>query len=172
MGRLGSKIKEEIGKILPPTIFFFVTLHVVALVRALMLKGTGIPVTSSLAVTVAALTIGKAVLIADAFPVVNRYPDKPLAYNVLWKTAIYVVVASFVHYLENLYDFWKQTGGLVAANEKLLATIVWPHYWAIEILLLVIILMYCTMRELVRVIGPEKVREMFFGAPAKTRASP
>ena len=165
MSSLGSKIKEEIEKILPPAIFFFVTLHIVALVRALMLKGTGIPVTSSLAVTVGALTLGKAVLIADAFPFVNRYPDKPLAYNVAWKTAIYLLVASFVHYLENLYDFWKQTGGLVAANEKLLATIVWPHYWAIEILLLVIIFMYCTMRELIRAIGRDKVREMFFGSP-------
>ncbi|HTO46446.1 MAG TPA: hypothetical protein VML91_02300 [Burkholderiales bacterium] len=172
MSSLGSKIKEEIGKILPPAIFFFVTLHIVALVRALMLKGTGIPVTSSLTVTVAALTLGKAVLIADALPIINRYPDKPLAYNVGWKTAIYVLAASVVHYLENLFDFWRQTDSLVAANEKLLATIVWPHYWAIEILLAVIIFMYCTMRELVRVIGPDKVWEMFFGSPTNAKASP
>jgi len=172
MNSLGSKLKEEIEKILPPAIFFFITLHLIALVRALMLKGTGIPVTSSLAVTVAALTLGKAVLIADALPIINRYPDKPLAYNVVWKTAIYLLAASFVHYLENLYDFWKQTGSLVAANEKLLAAIVWPHYWATEILLVVIIFMYCTMRELVRVIGRDKVREMFFGPPTSAKASP
>ena len=171
MSNLGSKIKEEIGKILPPAIFFFITLHIVALVRALMLKGTGIPVVSSLAVTVAALTLGKAVLIADALPIINRYPDEPLAYNVVWKTAIYFLAASVVHYLENLYDFWKQAGGLVDANEKLLAAIVWPHFWATEILLVVIIFMYCMMRELIRAIGPAKVREMFFGSPANARAS-
>ena len=169
MSRLGSKIKEEIGKILPPAIFFFITLHIVALVRALMLKGTGIPVTSSLTVTVAALTLGKAVLIADALPIINRYPDKPLAYNVVWKTTIYFVAATVVHYLENLYDFWKETGGLVAANQKLLAEIIWPHFWATELLLFVILFMYCTMRELVRVIGPHKVREMFFDAPPNVR---
>jgi hypothetical protein len=28
--------------------------------------------------------------------------------------------------------------------------VVWPHFWAIQIFLLVLILMYCTMRELVR----------------------
>jgi hypothetical protein len=111
------------------------------------------------------------VLIADAFPIVNRYPDKPLAYNVAWKTAIYLLAASFVHYLENLYDFWKQTGGLVTANEKLLATIVWPHYWATEILLAVIIFMYCTMRELIRAIGRDRVWEMFFGSPTNASAS-
>jgi len=164
-----EKAKEEIGKLLPPTIFFFITLHIVALVRSLMLKGTGIPIVSSLAVTVGALTLGKAVLIADAFPIVNRYPDKPLAYNVVWKTTIYMLAASFVHYLENLYDFWRRTDGLIAANAKLLSEIVWPHFWATEILLLALIFMYCTMRELIRVIGKDKVREMFFGAPPNER---
>ena len=105
----------------------------------------------------------------DAFPIVNRYPDKPLAYNVVWKTTIYMLAASFVHYLENLYDFWRRADGLIAANAKLLSEIVWPHFWATEILLLALIFMYCTMRELIRVIGKDKVREMFFGAPPNAR---
>ncbi len=33
----------------------------------------------------------------------------------------------------------------------------------VQIVLLVLILMYCTMRELVRAIGKDKVRRMFFG---------
>ena len=171
MSSVVSKVKEEIREILPPAIFFFVMLHIVALERALMLKGTGVPVLSSFAVTVAALTLGKAVLIVDAFPFVNRYPDKPLAYNVAWKTTIYVIAAMLVHYLENLYDFWKETGSLVAGNDKLLAEMVWPHFWATQLLLVVIIFIYCTMRELIRAIGPSKVREMFFGPPPNVRPS-
>ena len=54
-------------------------------------------------------------------------------------------------------------GGFAAANEKLVAEIVWPHFWAIQILLAVLIVMYCTMREFIRVIGAEKVRRMFLG---------
>jgi hypothetical protein len=34
-----AKLKEEFFKILPPTIFFFVALHIVAFVRVLMLEG-------------------------------------------------------------------------------------------------------------------------------------
>ena len=60
-------------------------------------------------------------------------------------------------------DFWRRAGGLVAGNEKLLAEIVWPHFWAIQIILLVLILMYCTMHEIVRVTGGDKLRRMFFG---------
>jgi hypothetical protein len=163
MNKVFAKIKEEFVALLPPTIFFFVALHMVAFVRVLMLKGTGIAPTTSLAVTIAALLLGKAVLIADLLPMINRFPERPLVYNVAWKTLIYLVVAALVHYLERLVDFWRQAGGLIAGNEKLLAEIVWPHFWAIQILLFVLILMYCTMRELVRVIGADTVRRMFFG---------
>lgn len=42
MNKLSAKLKEEFVALIPPTIFFFVALHIVALVRVLMLKGTGI----------------------------------------------------------------------------------------------------------------------------------
>src|SRR5215510_3306594 len=111
----------------------------------------------------------QAVLVADMLPFINLYPHKPLIYNVAWKTTIYFLVAALVHYLERLVDFWKEAGSLAAGNQKLLAEIVWPHFWAIQILLLVLILFYCTMRELVRVIGRDKVLEIFFGTPASAR---
>jgi len=169
MSKLSAKLKKEIEELLPPTIFFFVALHLVAIVRILMLKGTGIPLGTSVSVTVAALVLGKAVLIADLLPFINRYPDKPLAYNVAWKTVIYFLVAMLVHYLERLVDFWREAGGLIAGNQKMLSEIVWPHFWAIQIFLLVLILMYCTMHEFVRVIGADRVRRMFFGPLQSTQ---
>jgi hypothetical protein len=163
MSKLSTRLKEELFKLLPPTIFFFVALHIVAFVRVLMLKGTGISPLGSVSVAVASLILGKAVLLADMLPMINRFPNKPLIYNVAWKTLIYLVVSALIHYLERLVDFWRQAGGLVAGNEKLLAEIVWPHFWAVQIILLVLIVMYCTMHELVRVIGKEKVLRIFFG---------
>jgi hypothetical protein len=170
MSKLSEKIREEIVALVPPTVFFFVALHIVALVRALMVKGTGLPVVSSGQIAVGALILGKAVLIADLLPIVNRYPDRPLVYNVAWKTAIYFAVALLLHYLERLVDAWREAGGLVAGNEKLLAGVVWPHFWALQIVLLVLIFNYCVMHELIRVIGAKRVREMFFGPPANAGA--
>lgn len=163
MSKLSEKIKEEIHALLPPTLFFFITLHLIALIRVLMLKGTGVALSTSVSVTIAALVLGKTVLIADMLPFINRYPDKPLAYNVAWKTTLYVLVSIVIHYLERLIDFWKAAGGFVAANDKLLAEIIWPHFVAIQILLVMLILVYCTMRELVRLMGREKMRQIFFG---------
>ena len=165
MSKLSETIKEEFFAMIPPTIFFFVTLSLVAVVRVLMLKGTGIPVSTPIQVAVGALVLGKAVLIADMLPAVNRYPDKPLVYNVAWKTAIYFLVALVIHYLERLVDFWKEAGGFLAGNEKLLAEMVWPHFWAIQIILVVLIFNYCVMHEIARVIGPKQLRAMLFGSP-------
>jgi hypothetical protein len=82
---------------------------------------------------------------------------------VAWKAVVYFLVASVIHFLEHLYDFWKLAPGLAAANEKLLASIVWPHFWATQLLLAVLIVAYCVMSELVRALGAHKVRTMFFG---------
>jgi len=170
MNKVFEKIREEFVALIPPTIFFFITLSLVAVVRMLMTRGTGLPVSSPIQVAIGALILGKAVLIADMLPVINRYPDKPLVYNIAWKTVIYFVAALVIHYLERLVDFWKETGGLLTGNEKLLAEIVWPHFWAIQIILVVLILNYCVIHELARIIGPTKLWEMFFGRPAGAAA--
>jgi hypothetical protein len=163
MHKVIEKLKEEFFAVLPPTIFFFVALHIVAVVRVLMAKGSHFEPLSTISIAVAALILGKAVLIADMLPPINRYPEKPLAYNVAWKTSIYLVMSALIHYVERLIEFWRQAGGFVAGNKELLAKIVWPHFWAVQIILFVLILVYCTARELVRVIGKEKMLRLFFG---------
>ena len=170
MSKIAATIKEEFLALLPPTIYFFVALHIIALIRLLMVKATGITPLTSASVLVASLVLGKSVLLADMLPAINRFPDKPLLYNVAWKTVIYTVVAFVIHYLEHLYDYARETGGIAAGNAKMLATVVWPHFWAVQILLVVLIVLYCVMHELVRVIGRDRFVRMFFGPMPLPRA--
>ena len=163
MTKLSTTLKKEFFELLPPTIYFFVALHLVMFIRVLMLEGTGLSPYSSASIAVTALVLGKAVLIADMLPLINRFPHKPLIYNIAWKTLIYLLMATVIHYLERLIDFWRQTGGFVAGNKELLAKIIWPHFWAIQIILFVLIAAYCMVHELVRVIGREKALRIFFG---------
>ena len=113
-----KKLKEEFFKILPPTIYFFIALHIVAFVRVLMLKGTGISPSTSISIAVLALILGKAVLIADMLPFINRFPKRPLVYNIAWKTLIYVLVSALIHYLGRLYDFARQAGGIAGKRQR------------------------------------------------------
>src|SRR5260370_8201318 len=105
MTKLSTTLKKEFFELLPPTIFFFVALHIVAFVRVLILKGTGISPLSTMSIAVAALILGKAVLITYMLPTINRSPNKPLIYNVAWKTLIYLLAATLIHYLERLINF-------------------------------------------------------------------
>src|SRR5215471_6801817 len=93
MSKLWHGLKHEFHEVLPPTIFFSLTFHIVSLNRRLMLREYGLPLSSMAGATVAALLVAKVVLITDKFPFVNRFPDKPLRDNVVWKTVIYTAAA-------------------------------------------------------------------------------
>ena len=109
-------------------------------------------------------------MIADLLPIINRFPHKPLIYNGAWKTTTYFLIALLIHYLERAVDYWREAGDFVVGNQKLLSEIVWPHFWGIQIVLAVLIFNYCVVRELARVIGAQKVRELFFGPAPDARA--
>lgn len=159
----GERIKHELLELLPPTIFFFVAFHVIVFSRALILRQYGVQVSSLAGATVGALLVAKVVLIADMLPVVNRFPEKPLIYNVVWKTAIYVLAALVVHYLEHLIPVWWRDGSLLTANRRMIEEVVWPHFWVIQLWLVILLFVYCSCRELVRAIGRQKAVTMFFG---------
>jgi len=157
------KIKHEFMKVLPPTIFFFIILHIVALIRGLMIKGTGVDLPVSVSVLVASLILGKSVLVADMLPFINRFPDKPLIWNVIWKTLMYAVVALVIHYLERFYEYWKEAPSIMDVNSLLWSSMNWPRFWAVQILLITLIFMYCVIAELARVIGHDRLKVMFVG---------
>jgi hypothetical protein len=171
-----AKVRHELIKALPPTIFFFIILHIVAVVRALMIRGTGISLPTSASVLIASLILGKSVLVADMLPFINRFPTKPLIWNVAWKTLMYATVALIVHYLEQLYEHWKAAPSLLRANQQIWGDVNWPRFLAVQILLVTLILMYCVIAELSRVIGPKKLSGMFFGPmpvrPEQVASSP
>ena len=163
MSGLTERIMHEVREVIPPTIFFLVAFHVIAISRALMLRQYGVTVSAVAGATIGALVVAKVVLIADLLPFINRFPEKPLIYNVAWKTLIYVLSALVVHYLEHLVPLWWRDGNLVAANQHLLNEVVWPHFWAIQLLLVMLLFVYCAFREFARAVGRREVMIMFFG---------
>jgi hypothetical protein len=167
MSNVSEKLKEEFLKLIPPTIYFFVGLMTIALIRYLMLEGTGLPLSTPIQIAVAALIMGKAVLIADMVPFINRYPNKPLVYNITWKTAIYMLVATGIHYLERVIEFWRKADSFAAANRALLENVIWPHFWAVEIVIGMLVIGYCTFTELSGALGHANMRAILFTKPPK-----
>ena len=167
MSKLTHSLKHLVREMIPPAAFFFVSFQLLALTRALMLKRYGIEATTFLAATIGALVAAKVVVLADLLPFINRFPKRPLIWNIAWKTGIYFFAAFAVRYLEELFHFYRSQGTLLDANRHLLDEVAWPHFWAIQIWLTVLLLVYCTMQELRRALGHERVMAMFFGTTAR-----
>lgn len=165
MSKFLRTIWHEFIQVLPPTIFFFAAFNIISITKALMLREHGIDFTEFAAATIGALLVGKVVLVADKLPLINRFPEKPLIYNIVWKTMIYVLAVFLVRYVEHLIPFIGKFGSVISAHDHLLDEVVWSHFWSIQIWLLVLFFVYASLHELVRLIGRDQVLKMFFGTP-------
>ena len=132
------------------------------LTKRLMLEQYHIGFSDFAAVVIGALVVGKVVLLVDCFKFVNRYPDRPLIYNVLWKTAVYLIAASIVRIGEEVVPQLLH-GSVAETFQHLREGIVWPHFWVIHLWLGVLLFVYCALRELIRALGKDEVMRMFFG---------
>jgi hypothetical protein len=163
MTNILQRIKHEFLHVLPPTIFFLFAFNIVAITTILLLKERGVDVPPVLMATFLALVVGKVILIADHLPFINKFPDKPLIYNIAWKTFIYMVVVFIVRYFEHFIPAFREHGGIVEAHQQLLREFAWRRFVAIQLWLFVLFVFYSVLVELVRALGKERVVKMFFG---------
>ena len=169
MPRILKTFRREFLHVLPPTLFFFVAFNVISINKALMLREHGIDFAGFAGATVGAMLVGKVLLVADKFPAINRFPEKPLIYNVLWKTMIYMLAVFLVRYVEHLVPVAIEAGKLSGVHTHLLEEIIWPRFWSIQIWLLVLFFVYATAHELVRYIGRDEAMRIFLGIDRRTK---
>ena len=104
MKNFRQKLKHELRELIPVTVFFFVAFQLLAFTETMMLEQYGIRVSVFVTAAVGALVVAKVVLLADHLPLINRFPEKPLIYNVIWKTFVYFAASLVVRYVEHLID--------------------------------------------------------------------
>jgi len=167
--KLLKTLKHEFLAVIPPTVFFFLTFCLLVITQRLIDQEYGIPLVNFGGALIGALIVGKVVLVVDTLPFVNRFPGKPLIYNVLWKTGIYLTATFLVRYAEHLLPFFKQYGHLAEAHRHLLEEVVWPRFWLIQMWLIVLFFVYCALRELIRVIGKREFVSLFLGQGKQTQ---
>ena len=164
MNKILERLKQEFLGVIPTAVFFFIAFQLLAFTRDLIVQEYDVEISTFLAATVGALIVAKIVMVVDLLPFVNRFPDKPLIYNIVWKTSIYLVAAFLFRYIEYLVPFVLDYGDIAEANRHLLDEAVWPHFFIVQIWLFVLFFLYCVVTELVRVLGRDRVRSMFLGA--------
>jgi hypothetical protein len=159
MRTIGATITHEIRELIPAVIYFVITFNIIGFTKVLMLREYGIQVSTFVGATVGALLVAKAVLIVGVLPFMEPFPKIPILYNVLWKTLLYWLAALMMQVLEEGIRALLTQGDLALVGEELLR----PHFWVIQIWLVMVLLVFCAFRELIRVLGPEQSKEIFLG---------
>ncbi len=161
--KLPHTLKHEFLLVIPPTVFFFITFCLLITTQRLIDKEYGIPLAGFGGALVGALIVGKVVLVVDNLRFMNKFPEKPLIYNVVWKTGIYFLATLLVRYLEHVVPLVVKFGNFAEAHEYLWEKIVWPHFWLIQMWLIVLFFAYCSLREMIRAMGTREFAAMFLG---------
>jgi hypothetical protein len=149
---------------LPPTIFFFVGFNFIVLTTNLLVAHYLVAVSSFMLATLAALVVGKAVLVANKMSLLRRYDRAPLIQPILYKTAFYWVVVFLVRLLERFVHFALDGNPPDGFPSYLITTFSWRRFSAISLWVLVLFLIYVTALEFSRLFGPGELRRLFFTA--------
>jgi hypothetical protein len=160
--RIGARILHEAREAIPPTIFFFVGFNFIVFTTNLLLADYTIAVSSFMLATVAALVVGKAVLVANAMPYLRRYDRAPLIQPILYKTAFYWVIVFFARLLERFVHFSLEGNPPADFFPYLATTFSWHRFCAISLWVCVLFLIYVTATEMSHLFGAGELRRLFF----------
>ncbi len=163
MNRAAAFLIHEFREALPVFVFFLAILLLGRVTQVLLLEGYRITVGGTAVAVVGALIVAKAVLIADALPLTNRFVRRPRLVSIVWKSLVYGLIVLAFRYLEELIPLWRESGALIASHRRLLAETSWPHFWAVSLWMTFSLLLYCIGAELVRALGRERVAQLLFG---------
>jgi hypothetical protein len=158
---IGARVLHEFREVLPPTIFFFIGFNFIVFTTNLLVAQYYVAVSSFMLATVAALVVGKAVLVANHMPLLRRYDRAPLIQPILFKTAFYWVIVFLARLLERFVHFALEGNPPRGFFPYLITTFSWHRFSAISLWLLVLFLIYVTASELSQLFGPGELRRLF-----------
>lgn len=151
----------QVKHVLPPTIFFFFGFNLILFTRWMTLQEHGIPFTNFFAATLAALLVGKAVLVVDNLPMMHRFDGAPLIQPILFKSAIYWVFVFVLRIAEGFFHFVREGGAPGDFASFLVAQFSWPRFLSIQVWLMVLFLVYVTAHELDTLFGDGELARLF-----------
>ena len=160
--RIGARLLHEAREALPPTIFFFIGFNFIVLMTNLLVAQYLVAVSNFMLATMAALVVGKAVLVANKMSLLRRYDRAPLIQPILYKTAFYWVVVFLARLLERFVHFSLEGNPPSDFPTYLVTTFSWHRFSAISLWILVLFLIYVTASEFSHLFGHGELRRLFF----------
>lgn len=153
---------KELREALAPTLFFAIGFNLIVLTTQLILADYFVHFTNFMLATIAALVVGKSVLVANALPFLRRFDTAPVIQPVLFKSAVYWVVVFLVRFLEKLGEYWFAGGTLRGIPEYMANHFSWHRFVAIQLWIFVLFLIYTMGAELNSLFGDGELVKILF----------
>jgi hypothetical protein len=146
----------------------FIGFNLILFTKRLELEQYLIQYSGFLIATTGALVVGKAVLVADAMPLLKRFDRRPLAYPTLFKTVVYTLFVFFARLIEQFVEYLVHKGvlGGGAFIEHVFGTFSWQRFIATQLWIFVLFLLYVTASELSELLGDGELYKIFFQRPS------
>jgi hypothetical protein len=152
----------QVKHALPSTIFFFVGFNLILWTKRLILQEQGVEFSGFFTAIVAALLVGKAVLVTDNLPFMRRFDGAPMIQPILFKSAIYWVCVLIVRLVEEIVHFVAAGGAIAAFGDHFVNHFSLPRFLSIQIWLMVLFLVYVTIHEVNELFGDGELYRLFF----------
>ena len=159
--RVISWLAHEVRHMLPPTIFFLVSLNLIVLTVALLSDDHELSAVSHISACVGALLIGKAFLLADKLPVMRQHINRPLIYGALWSALVYFMMILVLHLAERLISAATNSQGFLFRTKAEIASFDWSLFLVVQMWLALLLIIYAVAGAIVRAIGPMRIQEIF-----------
>jgi hypothetical protein len=152
----------QVKHALPPTIFFFVGFNLILWTKRLILEEHGVEFSGFFTAIVAALLVGKAVLVTDNLSFMRRFDGAPMIQPVLFKSAIYWLCVLIVRLAEEFVHFVASGGAITDFGGHLVDHFSLARFLSIQIWLMVLFLVYVTIHEVNELFGDGELYRLFF----------
>lgn len=151
----------QVRHMLPAVVFFFIGFNLVLWSKQMILQQHGIPFSGFLVATLAALLVGKAVLITDHLPFMRLFEGAPLIQPILFKSAIYWMVVFIVRIADGFVHFLLdggEPGGFLSHISEIFS---WSQFLFVQVWLMILFLIYVTIHELSTLFGYGELPRLF-----------
>ncbi len=155
-------LSEELSLMIPVFIFFFCAFTLADFTEVMMKKEYMLHYNFIL-IACGSLVMAKGVVLADKTPFIQYFSKKPLIYSIVWKTIVYSCASLAIRLIEHVIHLWIHGEKMHSIITQTASRVELIPFWLGQMWLSVLLFIFISYRELIYVVGTEKVRKIFFG---------
>lgn len=156
-------VHKKMVHVIPAIIYFFIAFSLINLTLGLMLGLKHYELFPYFKIALLAIVVGKLLLIIDCLPFINRFPNKPLIYNIVWRMIIYNIAAILFRTSDLFFRLLYDIHGFTDVVQQIEIHVLKTTFWAAQMWIFMVFLGYIIFTEFARALGSKKMKEMLFG---------